>query len=485
MTLKTWGLDIGTTGIKAVELTRTLRGPRVTQYGVFPLTQKEKGSSRPEIVRWLREVRDKAGGRGEDLVLVFPSSRTMVHRLSLPFRDRKKNRQVIKFEVEPFLPFPPEQVLVDFYSGEKDEAGKEALVFAARKEDLGESLAVLKEAGLDPERVVPEGLALFWLIRGLGRNSDGPGALLDLGLDKATLILWQGNRLSLARSIPISGGPAAGAENPNLDHLAGEVKRTFLSTGDGLEARSIGRIYVTGGVSLAPGAESILSRSLDIPVSLLNLGEVAGEAPAEHRPALAAALGAAWGESSADGVNLRREEFAPAQKARRARGRMKVLISYGIILAILGVSAFLLNLHLQERKYRDLKAQMRREFSRALPEVKRVVNELQQMKARVQEETAKLGSLGGGPGGGSPLDILREVSLMVDPGAKVRVTEFLVDSEAIEINGEADSFDAVNGLKARLDQSAKFKEVQLKTARASSLENVVEFKFQMKQGTRR
>jgi len=170
------------------------------------------------------------------------------------------------------------------------------------------------------------------------------------------------------------------------------------------------------------------------------------------------------------------------QKAQRARGRLKFLISYAIILGILGVSAFLLNIYLQERKYRDLKSQIRKEFSQALPEVKRVVNELQQMKARVQEERAKLGSLGGGPGGGSPLEILREVSLMIEPGAKVRVTELLVDSESIEVNGEADSFDTVNQLKARLDQSGNFKDVQLKTARASSLENVIEFKFQMKQG---
>jgi len=117
-----------------------------------------------------------------------------------------------------------------------------------------------------------------------------------------------------------------------------------------------------------------------------------------------------------------------------------------------------------------------------LPEVKRVVNELQQMKARVQEERAKLGSLGGGPGGGSPLEVLREVSLMLDPGSKVRVTELLVDPESIEVNGEADAFETVNQLKARLDRSGKFKDVQLKTARASSLENVIEFKIQMKQG---
>ena len=482
MKSKTWALDIGTTGIKAVEVTHTLRGPRVTNYGVFPLNRKEKEDSRTEIIRHLREVLSKLEGKGEDLVYLFPSSQTMVHRIPLPFRDRKKNQQVVKFEVEPLLPFPADQVVVDFYSAEKDEAGKEALVFAARKGNLGESLSILKEAGLDPERVVPEALALFWLIRGLGKTSESPGALLDLGQEKAPLILWQGGRLNLARSIPISKGSPTAPAKPNLPRLAEEVKRTFLSAGYGVEDQSVEKVYLTGGGSLAPGVDHSLSQYLGNPVSSLDLGEAAGEVPKEHRPVLGAALGAAWGESSADWVNLRREEFAPLQKAQRARGRLKFLISYAIILGILGVSAFLLNIYLQERKYRDLKAQIRKEFSQALPEVKRVVNELQQMKARVQEERAKLGSLGGGPGGGSPLEILREVSLMIEPGAKVRVTELLVDSESIEVNGEADSFDTVNQLKARLDQSGNFKDVQLKTARASSLENVIEFKFQMKQG---
>lgn len=482
MKSKTWGLDIGKTGIKAVEVTRTLRGPRVTNYGVLPLNRKEKEDSRTEIIRRLREVLSKLEGKGEDLVYLFPSSRTMVHRIALPFRERKKNQQVVKFEVEPFLPFPADQVVVDFYAADKDEAGKEALVFAARKGDLGESLAMLKEAGMDPERVVPEALALFWLIRGLKKTSEGPGALLDLGQEKATLILWQGNRLNLARSIPISWGGSADGAHPNLARLAEDVNRTFLSAGYSSGGRSVQEVYLTGEASSAPGVGQSMSQYLGIPVSPLDPGEAAGAVPEEHRPALCAALGAAWGDSSADWVNLRREEFAPAQKAQRERGRLKVLISYGIILGILGIGSFLLNLYLQERKYGELKARIRKEFIQALPEVKRVVNELQQMKARVQEERARLGSLGGGPGGGSPLEVLREVSLMLDPGSKVRVTELLVDQEAIEVNGEADSFETVNQLKARLDRSGNFKDVQLKTARASSLENVIEFKFQMKQG---
>jgi len=482
MKAKIWGLDIGSTGIKAVEVTRTLRGFRVSNHGLFPLPGKEKGDLRGEILQALRQVLPKLEDRGEGLVYSFPSRQTMVHRIPLPFADRKKNRQVVKYEVEPLLPFAADQVIVDFYSPGKNSGEERTLVFAVRKGDLGEHLALLKEAGLDPESVVPEALALFSLVRALGKTSAGSGALLDLGDEKATVILWQNDRLVLARSIPLAGSALSRAEAHDLSRLAEEVRRTFLSAGYGPENRPVEKVFLTGGNSLNPGVEKKLGDLLPASVSCLEMGEMSGDVPKEIRPALAAALGAALGGAAGEEVNLRREEFASSQKAQRARGRMKILVCYASILAVLGVAAFFLNYSLKERRYQDLRAEIRKEFTQALPEVKRVVNEIQQMKARVQEERAKLAALGGGGGSGSPLEILRELSMMVEPSMKVRVTELIVDPETVEVNGEADSFDTVNQLKSRLDRSARFKEVQLKTARASSLENVVEFKLQMKRG---
>ena len=477
MKARVWGLDIGSTGIKAVEVTRTLRGFRVSNYGLFPLPGKEKGDLRAEVVKALRQILPKLEERGEGLVYSFPSRQTMVHRIPLPFADRKKNRQVVKYEVEPLLPFSAEQVLVDFYSPGKNSGEGKPLVFAVRKGDLGEHLALLKEAGLDPESVVPEALAFFSLVRALGKTSAGRGALLDLGEEKATLILWRDDRMVLARSLPL-----AGSTDQDLSRLAEEIRRTFLSAGYDPENRPVEKVFLTGGNSLAPGVGKKLGDLLPASVSSLDMGEMGGNVPWEIRPALAAALGAALGAAAGEEVNLRQEEFASSQKAERARGRMKILVSYAAILAVLGVAAFFLNYSLKEKKYRDLRAEIRKEFTQALPEVKRVVSELQQMKVRVQEERAKLAALGGGGVSGSPLEILRELSLTVEPSMKVRVTELIVDPEAVEVSGEADSFDTVNRVKSRLDRSARFKEVQLKTARASSLENVVEFKMQMKRG---
>jgi type II secretion system protein L len=491
MASKTWGLDIGATGIKVVEVTRTLRGYRATNYGFFPFSSREKEGLQREKSQRLREILAKLEIGGENLILPMASHRTMVHRIVLPFKDRKKNQQVVKFEVESLLPIPIDQVIVDFYSPGREN---KALVFALPKDELGEQVALLKDAGMDPESVVPEALTLFWLVSSLGKTSKGTGALLDLGYNKTTLIVWQDDRLALVRSIPIAGeslskvlDQASGRSREEairniLARLTEEVHRTVLSF-EYEEAHPVENIYLTGGVALLDGVVKILGDLLRKPVAVLNLEEgPLQDIPKELHPILAVAMGSALAGTAPARVNFRKEEFASSQKAQKVKGRLKTLISYAVILAVLGLSAFITNLYTQEKRYQDLRTEVRKEFMQALPEVKKVANEVQQMKARVQEERAKLDSWSGGTGRGSPLEIIRELSLMVDSAWRMRVTELIIDPGMVEVSGEADSFDTVNQLKSKLDRSGQFKEVQLKTARASSLENLVEFKFQMKRG---
>jgi general secretion pathway protein L len=511
MSSRIWGLDLGSTGIKAVELSRTVQGHRVTQYGFLPIRSGE----REEYLQGLRKIFPEGEKGREGIVVPIASHRMMVHRVSLPFQDRKKNRQVVKFEVEPLLPFPVEQVVVDFYIPPEREDGNLALVFAVRKEDLSEQLSLLHEAGLDPESVVSEAMALFWMVKRL-RQSASASALLDVGHEKTTMIVWRGETLGLVRSIPIAGAamsqalpgelkidPGEGMEIKEggedsvqgqegipvaLGRLADEVQRTLIPYESGPGGRPVEEVFLTGGSAALPGVEKILSGLLRRSVAVLDvpghLPSLLRDVPPEYHNALTTALGAAFGGwvGEAERINFRQEEFASSRKAQKLKTRLTLLLSYVAVLAFLGVAAFSANLYLKEKRYKDLKAEIRKEFLQSQPGVKKVVNELQQMKNRVREEKARLDALGGLTSASSPLAILREISMMIEPTWKVRITDLVMDPEAVEVSGEADSFDAVDRFKAKLDRSPLYKEVQLKTARASTLENVVEFKFQMKRG---
>ena len=511
MSAKIWGLDLGSTCIKAVELTRTLQGHRVLQYAFLPV----RSGKREEYLQGLRKILPEGEKGKEGIVVPIASHRLMVHRVPLPFQERNKNRQVVKFEVEPLLPIPVEQAVVDFYTPPEREDGNIALVFAVRKEELQERLSLLQDAGLDPESVVSEGMALFWMVKHL-KKSASPSALLDVGHEKTTMIVWKGETLGLVRSIPIAGAAVSQAlergvkisprDDKDLKErkgdsaqeqeaiavalgcLADEVRRTFIPYESGPEGQPVENVFLTGGSAALPGIEKILSGLLGKPVTILHVADhlpsLLRDVPPETHHALTVALGASfWGwVGEAERINFRQEEFASSKKAKKVKARLTLLLSYIAVLAFLAIASFSTNLYLKEKRYQDLKAEIRKEFLQAQPGLKKVVNEVQQMKNLVREERTRLDALGGLSIANSPLEILREMSMMIEPTWKVRITDLVMDPEAVEVNGEADSFDTVNRFKSKLDQSPLYKEVQLKTARASTLENVVEFKFQMKRG---
>lgn len=503
--MKTWGLDFGSTGIKAVELARTWQGYRVTNYGFYPYSNTEKEKSRGEKLQILGRIFPGGSKEGKNVIVSLPSHRMMVHQVSLPFRERKKNQQVIKFEIEPLLPCPVDQVIIDFYGAKDSPNGNIALAFAARKEELQEQLSLMEEAGLDPESMVPEAMALFWLVQNLG-NEVSSGALLDVGHEKTTMVVWHGATLKLVRSIPVAGSamqlPAGqklknttpeskGTEEtilPALNRLADDVQRTLMAYEFTPDGQPVEKIYLTGGSAALPGIGKIFGEILRKPVAILSMGgsskTLRQDIPEECHHILAVALGLAFWGSTKEGerINFRQEEFASSKKAKKAKNRMTLLLSYGIFLAVLGIAAFAVDLHLKERRYQDLKADIRKEFMQAQPGIKKVVNEIQQMKNLVREEKARVNALGGLSKATSPLEIIRELSTVIDPGWKVRITDLVVEPEAVEVTGEADSFETVNRIKSKLDKSPLYKDVQLKTARASALENVIEFKLQMKRG---
>jgi Tfp pilus assembly PilM family ATPase/Tfp pilus assembly protein PilN len=505
VSLRTWGLDFGSTGIKAVELTRTWQGYRVVNYGFYPYGIAEREKSNREKLQILKKIFPGGSKEGKNVIVSLPSHRTMVHRVDLPFRERKKNRQVIKFEVEGLLPFSVDQVIVDFYQAQKAPHETQAMAFSARKEDLREYLSLMEEAGLDPECLVPEAMALFWLLPNLGKEFSS-GALLDIGHEKTTMLVWHGAALTLVRSIPVAGSamrlPAKEKLNntlpeapeteesvlPALTRLADEVQRTLMGYESHPGGRPLEKIYITGGITALPGLGKKIGEILRREVAVLDMGgsskSLLKNVPEDYRHILAVALGSAFGGSVKEGdrINFRQEEFASPKKAKKAKIRITLLLSYGIMLAVLGMAAFAVDLYLKERRYQGLKADIRKEFMQAQPGAKKVVNEVEQMRNSVQEERARVNALGGFSKAASPLEILREFSTGIEPGWKVRVTDLVIEPEAIEISGEADSFETVNRVKSRLDKSSLYRDVQLKTARASTVENVVEFKLQMKRG---
>jgi Tfp pilus assembly protein PilN len=83
--------------------------------------------------------------------------------------------------------------------------------------------------------------------------------------------------------------------------------------------------------------------------------------------------------------------------------------------------------------------------------------------------------MGGSLGHGSPLDVLSALSNTLPPGLPAQITMLQIDDSGLKLEGEADSFTAVDQLKRSLERNGEFGQVQLDHAAASSDAGKVEF----------
>ena len=168
------GLDIGSHSVKAVELRQTVRGVEI-----LALQTLRRGDDETPLSEFVQHFLRMHRLSTDHVVCAIPGDRLSSHRLSFPFRDRKKLTQAIPFEIEASTLFELEDFLVDWelVGGDRSHA-KIAATIAPRKE-VSELLATLGAAGCEPRTLEAEGLILSHL-SGL---IDLPGSqlLVDLG----------------------------------------------------------------------------------------------------------------------------------------------------------------------------------------------------------------------------------------------------------------------------------------------------------------
>ena len=100
------GLDVGSHSIKAVELQQTLRGLDPIQLRLCP--RRDPDTPLEEVLRPF--IKQHHLGT-EHVLCAVPGGRLSSRRLDFPFRDRRRLRQAVPFEIEGEAPFDLEDVV--------------------------------------------------------------------------------------------------------------------------------------------------------------------------------------------------------------------------------------------------------------------------------------------------------------------------------------------------------------------------------------
>ncbi len=327
------GLDIGASALKAIELTWQGAGPVITGFGYAELPSPD---AIPETLQRLLRENDFHTRR---VVTSVSGKAVIVRYLTMMRMAHDDLRNAIRYEVDKYIPFDVEDVVMDCQpfeaAGIGDLAANEmrVLLVACKRAVIDEQLRVLTLSGLSPEVVDVDVFALGNAFEiAVRRSADAAArvsALVDIGASKTCVNLVRAGTSLFTREIHNGGEACTNAVAMRLglkrseaealkvrpgedyerlrqavagavDDLATEVRLSFEYFENQFDL-GIDEVLLSGGGSRLAGLDQDLGRVFDRPTMAwdptgdlpIAAGSVDVEAMREHVNTLAIAVGLA------------------------------------------------------------------------------------------------------------------------------------------------------------------------------------------------
>lgn len=494
------GLDIGTGSVKAVLLSRGLRGGhRILAARLFELASAE------DLPAALEKLFAEPAFRGSLCVTSLPARLLSFRNLALPFREERKIRQALAFALEPQLHVPPAEVFVDYVVTDRARQA-EILAAVAPREIVEQRTSLL--AGLTRETAVIDVEAVPLAAR-LCQEGREALCLLDVGAEDSTAVFANRGRIVHVRHFPFGGRIATvalaealgiglseaeglkirGGLPPEAERALAECSRPFLHElknthsallWQGILSAPAARVIVTGGGSRTWGLRQSLAATFSVPVEETDLAATA-------QIALEEGVARQWDPARLDGAlalaarPLRKAggfDFRlRALESRSGYGRLRHLLKQGaaaaLAMAVLGAGETALGDYGQRLRLAALKKEINAEVKRIAPEITRIVDPVSQLKAKIAEAKKAAAGTAEGLAPVTVLDLLKEISSLAPP--ELLLTSFNLDGEAISLKGEVPSFEALEAAKKELANSRLFKTVTVGSSSLVKQGGAVEF----------
>ncbi len=218
----TVGLDISTTTVKLLELSKTNGRSdvryRVEAYAVEPLPPNavvEKNIASVEAVgEAIQNVLRRSGSRAKRAVVAVSGSAVITKIIPMPasLSDMEMETQ-IELEADQYIPYPLEEVNLDFEvqgPSEKNPEMVDVLLAASRSENVDDRVAALDLAGLAAAVVDVEAYAMETACSQLADQLPEQGkekvvAIADIGATTTTLNVLHDNRIIYTREQNFGG----------------------------------------------------------------------------------------------------------------------------------------------------------------------------------------------------------------------------------------------------------------------------------------
>ncbi|TFG93101.1 MAG: hypothetical protein E4H15_02130 [Syntrophobacterales bacterium] len=497
---KILGLDIGEDSIKAVQVAVGFREYHLLNSALVNIS--EAGG----IEAALDKLLGNDTFRSDVCVTSLPVWQVSFRNSTLPFKNRKKISQVLPYEIEPFIPYPLDDVLVDYTITVQSEHS-EVLAASVLKSTVGDLVSLLApyqvEISIIDIGAAPVALKLMALC-----DPEEYILLVDIGKRGTAGVFFKGNKIFQIRHFRFGGDEISAAmmKTFGCDEPSAEERKRRGDTGEAREGiRTIctaffadvsntlyslalnnnldpmpTRIFLTGGGALYPPIKEEMESFFSLPVAMADVS-AADNLCLDQSPALMnQALALATREvKETDGFNFRLGEFRLKKRDAEFKKNVRwIAIFFSIILCVFGINSYL-SYHYDKVLLDNLRQEVTAVFRDTLPEVTRIVDPVHQMRTEV--EKLRNPSAGGENSirGTRVLDILNDISRLLPQSVAFLITSFQYDGNTVTIKGQTDNFNTADNIKKALDKSDIFKDVKISSASLIKKESQVELNLRL------
>jgi type IV pilus assembly protein PilM len=231
-----FALDIGTTAVRAVQLTRAGSGWALTRYGVAPVDIRIATSDAAEDQKRLGEVINSVIGQSgmhtRNVVLGIPANKMFATVVDLPDMPRAELASTIKYQAEQFIPMSIDEAKVDWAVLGKsvNDQHKNEVLLASVSNAFSESrLDLIESLGMNVIAIEPDSLAL---VRSLLPAGTADGRLIvEVGDFTTEIVMTYADAPRLVRSINTGMQTFVKAAVQNLDIQENQASQFILKFG--------------------------------------------------------------------------------------------------------------------------------------------------------------------------------------------------------------------------------------------------------------
>ncbi len=301
-----FGLDIGTTAIRLVEL-RGSGTKSLVKYAYVPIenkiSQSDSKADMQKVAKVVQQLVKQAGVSTNNVAVGIPSSKVFTTVADIDNLGTNDLAKAIPLQADSLIPTPLAESKIDWaVLGESptDKTKQEVLLTSVANKFIEERLDMLESVGLNVVAFEPDNLAMA---RALAINDTTPQLLLDVGHRSTDLVVVMNGVPHLTRSIPtgVEAIVRSAIQNLNIDDkqaeqfvfkfglskdklegqvfqaisgtvdlLVGEIEKSIKFFETRYAGKKIERIVVTGGAAVVPEFPLYLANKFNLNVEIGN-----------------------------------------------------------------------------------------------------------------------------------------------------------------------------------------------------------------------